>query len=198
MQPSVGAAQAVQAQVGAVQVRPTLMVRATTPTLPARAFAQNTTQTPSDPTVQSLEHVPMTMAKETKPPLQRRIQRPNDPRQAVPLPSRCAIWNFRTSGLPSSTSLPMRGVLADLASWTSPLIRRLATATGRIEFAPAARNQPFTADWTFASGCFSPRLTTTQLPSATRDQTSLDEDFHLANATTLQAHRCNAVGVLRA
>jgi hypothetical protein len=45
-----------------------------------------------------------------------------------------------------------------------------------------------TADWTFASGCSPPRLAATQLPSATRNQTFPDEDFHLANATTLQAH----------
>ena len=46
----------------------------------------------------------------------------------------------------------------------------------------------FPADWMFASGCSPPRLAATQLPPATRDQTSLDEDFHLANATTVQAH----------
>lgn len=48
----------------------------------------------------------------------------------------------------------------------------------------------FTADWTFASGCSPPRLTATQLPSTTRNQTFLDEDLHLANTTTLQAHEC--------
>src|SRR5207253_6516545 len=44
--------------------------------------------------------------------------------------------------LPTNPSLPMRRVLADLASWVSPLASRLTTATGRIEFAVADRNQP--------------------------------------------------------
>src|SRR5262249_27402652 len=35
-----------------------------------------------------------------------------------------------------------------------------------------------------------PRLTATQLPSATRSQTFLGEDFHLADTTTSQAHPC--------
>ena len=59
-----------------------------------------------------------------------------------PLPSRCAIWGFLTSGLPSSTPLKVRRVLADHASWASPLASRLATATSRIAFAAADRNQP--------------------------------------------------------
>ena len=52
-----------------------------------------------------------------------------------PLPSRCVIWRFLPSGLPSDTSLSMCRVLADLASWVSPFPSRLTTATGRIEFA---------------------------------------------------------------
>ena len=59
-----------------------------------------------------------------------------------PLPSRCAIWCFLTSGLPSSALPTVRRVLADHASWASPFPSRLATATGRIEFAVADRNQP--------------------------------------------------------
>jgi hypothetical protein len=38
-----------------------------------------------------------------------------------PLPSRCVIWCFLPSGLPPVASLPMRRVLADQASWASPL-----------------------------------------------------------------------------
>jgi hypothetical protein len=59
-----------------------------------------------------------------------------------PLPSRCVIWRFLPSGLPSNASLPMRRVLADRASWVSPFPSRLTTATGRIEFAVADRSQP--------------------------------------------------------
>src|SRR6185436_17709783 len=43
--------------------------------------------------------------------------------------------------------------------------RRLAKATGRIEFTCVT-------DESFASGCSPPRLATTQLPPATRSQTS--------------------------
>src|SRR6185436_2001374 len=43
--------------------------------------------------------------------------------------------------------------------------RRLAKATGRIEFTCVT-------DESFASGCSPPRLAATQLPSATRGQTS--------------------------
>src|ERR1700731_2675715 len=97
---------------------------------------------------------------------------------------------FLSSGLPSHASSPMRRVLADRASLALPFIGRVATAKGRKEVSGADRDQPFTADWTFASGCSPPRLTATQLPSATRDQISPDEDLHLANTTTLQAHPC--------
>ena len=43
-------------------------------------------------------------------------------------------------------------------------------------------------DQLFASGCSPPRLAATQLPSATRGQTLLGEEFHLADTTTSQAH----------
>jgi hypothetical protein len=98
-----------------------------------------------------------------------------------PLPSRCDVWRFATTGLTVGHVASTCRVLADHASWVSPLASRLTTAIGRIEFANAT-------DWSFASGCSPPRLTATQLPSATRGQTLLDEDFHLADATTLQAH----------
>ena len=67
-------------------------------------------------------------------------------------------------------------------TWASPFPSRLAKATGRIEFTCVT-------DGSFASGCFPPRLVATQLPSATRNQTFLDEDSHLADTTTSQAHR---------
>src|SRR5437660_8641854 len=89
MQPSVGAPQAVEAQVGEVQVRPTLMVRAAASTLPARTLAQDTAQAAADPAVQVREHVPVTMPKEPKPSLQRRVQLPDDPRQAVAVGAAC-------------------------------------------------------------------------------------------------------------
>src|ERR1022692_2874732 len=89
MQPSVGATQAVKAQVGEVQVRPTLMVRTAAPTVSARTLAQDTAQTAADPAVQGHVYSPLAMSKESKPSLQRRIQRPDDPRQAVPVGTAC-------------------------------------------------------------------------------------------------------------
>ena len=60
-----------------------------------------------------------------------------------PLPSRCVVWGFTTSGLPTTASCEMRRItLRDLASWASPFMGRLATATGRIEFAVADQSQP--------------------------------------------------------
>src|SRR4029077_11865453 len=47
-------------------------------------------------------------------------------------------------------------------------LRRLANASGRIEFIIF-----LIMDWLFASGCFPPRLSTTQLPSATDSQCSV-------------------------
>jgi hypothetical protein len=52
--------------------------------------------------------------------------------------------------------------------WASPFPRRLANASGRIEFIIF-----LIMDWLFASGCFPPRLSTTQLPSATDSQCSV-------------------------
>src|SRR5205823_14475042 len=51
----------------------------------ARTFTQYAAQTHTSPTVHVREDVPMTMTKESKPSLQRRIQRPDDTRQAVPV-----------------------------------------------------------------------------------------------------------------
>src|SRR6201984_1175585 len=52
--------------------------------------------------------------------------------------------------------------------WASPFPSRLANASGRIEFIVF-----LIMDWLFASGCFPPRLSTTQLPSATDSQCSV-------------------------
>ncbi len=56
----------------------------------------------------------------------------------------------------------------------SPLRSRLANASGRIEFIIV-----LFMDWSFASGCSPPRLSATQLPSATDRPVFLsDRDFH--------------------
>src|SRR5450759_1959590 len=81
--------QAVKPVVGEVRVWPTVMVRPTTPTSPARALTQDTAQTTADPTVQVREHVPVTMSKESKPSLQRSSQAHDDPRQTVPVGAAC-------------------------------------------------------------------------------------------------------------
>jgi hypothetical protein len=52
--------------------------------------------------------------------------------------------------------------------WASPFPSRLANASGRIEFIIF-----LITDWLFASGCSPPRLSTTQLPSATDSQCSV-------------------------
>jgi hypothetical protein len=55
-----------------------------------------------------------------------------------------------------------------LPFWASPFPSRLANASGRIEFIIF-----LIMDWLFASGCFPPRLSATQLPSATDSQCSV-------------------------
>jgi len=55
-----------------------------------------------------------------------------------------------------------------LPFWASPFPRRLANASGRIEFIIF-----LIMDWLFASGCSPPRLSATQLPSATDSQCSV-------------------------
>src|SRR6516162_11016912 len=55
-----------------------------------------------------------------------------------------------------------------LPSWASLILRMLADASGRIEFIIF-----LIMDWLFASGCPPPRLSTTQLPSATDSQCSV-------------------------
>jgi hypothetical protein len=58
---------------------------------------------------------------------------------------------------------PSREVI--VVTWASPSSCRLAKVTGRIEFTRVA-------DGSFASGCSPPRLAATQLPPATKGQTS--------------------------
>src|SRR6266446_3406298 len=66
----------------------------------------------------------------------------------------------------------------------SPLRSRLANASGRIEFIIV-----LFMDWSFASGCSPPRLSTTQLPSATDRPVFLsDRDFHPTVGAHFQAH----------
>jgi hypothetical protein len=61
---------------------------------------------------------------------------------------------------------------------------------GRIEFIIVL----FT-DWSFASGCSPPRLSTTQLPSATDKPVLLsDRDFHPTIGAYFQAHSSSPVG----
>jgi hypothetical protein len=58
---------------------------------------------------------------------------------------------------------------------------------GRIEF-----NIVLFMDWSFASGCSPPRLSTTQLPSATDRPVLLsDRDFHPTIGAYFQAHPCS-------
>jgi hypothetical protein len=72
----------------------------------------------------------------------------------------------------------------------SPFRRRLANASGRIEF-----NIVLFMDWSFASGCSPPRLSTTQLPSATdRPMFPSDRDFHPTIDAYSQAHSYRPCG----
>ncbi|HYZ74733.1 MAG TPA: hypothetical protein VE641_16760, partial [Chthoniobacterales bacterium] len=68
--------------------------------------------------------------------------------------------------------------------------RGLANASGRIEF-----NIVLFMDWSFASGCSQPRLSTTQLPSATYRPVLLSgEDFHPTIGAYSQAHSFSPFG----
>jgi len=87
-----------------------------------------------------------------------------------PLTFPIAAFGFcgvRASPREPAGSLPDRHPSREVVgvTWASPLTSRLAKATGRIEFTCVT-------DESFASGCSPPRLATTQLPSATRSQTS--------------------------
>jgi hypothetical protein len=83
---------------------------------------------------------------------------------------------------------PFSGRIPFLAS---PLRSRLANASGRIEFIVV-----LFMDCSFAFGCSPPRLSTTQLPSATDRPVFLsDEDFHPIIVAYSQAHSSYAFGV---
>src|SRR5258708_8954546 len=97
------------------------------------------------------------------------------------LTAHCALARDRSRNVRS----PFTGRFPFLAS---PLRSRLANASGRIEFIIV-----FFMDWSFASGCSPPRLSTTQLPSATDRPVFLsDEDFHLIVGAYSQAHSSTA------
>src|SRR5712675_3397311 len=73
--------------------------------------------------------------------------------------------------------------------WASPFPSRLANASGRIVF-----NMVLFMDWQFASGCSPPRLSTTQLPSATdRPVFPSGRDFHPSVGAYFQAHLSQAL-----
>ena len=83
---------------------------------------------------------------------------------------------------------PFSGRIPFLAS---PFRSGLANASGRIEF-----NIVLFMDWSFASGCSPPRLSTTQLPSATDRPVLLsDGDFHPTVDAYSQAHSSNRFAV---
>jgi hypothetical protein len=90
-------------------------------------------------------------------------------RLQTPLTFPIALFGFQRSGF---TAWPVGAVSwghtprgAVVVTWASPPYRRLAKVTGRIEFTSVA-------DGSFASGCSPPRLAATQLPPATKGQTS--------------------------
>ena len=63
---------------------------------------------------------------------------------------------------------------------------------GRIEF-----NIVLFMDWSFASGCSPPRISTTQLPSATdRPVFPSGKDSHPSVGAYFQAHSCSPSGAI--
>src|SRR5262245_34064770 len=90
-----------------------------------------------------------------------------------PLPSRCVVWVLRPSGLPAISTL---GGIAP-----HRVMRHLGFAFARQARHGSRPNRvSHRTDWSFASSCSPPRLAATQLPSATRFQTNLGKDLHLA------------------
>src|SRR5208282_4303231 len=77
----------------------------------------------------------------------------------------CPCAHCLASGQVAKLPLSLSG---RLPSWASPFLRRLANASGRIEFIIF-----LIMDWSFASGCSPPRPSATQLPSATDSQCSV-------------------------
>jgi hypothetical protein len=90
-------------------------------------------------------------------------------RLQTPLTFPIAMFGFPALGLHRvgrQDSLPSPLLSRGLSvTWASPPYLKLAKVTGRIEFTCVA-------DGSFASGCAPPRLLATQLPSATKGQTS--------------------------
>src|SRR5271165_284830 len=67
------------------RIRPTLMIPPATPTPPARTLAQNTPQTPSDPTVHGRERRVAAMLKVAEPAVQRPVEVRNNAGQGSPV-----------------------------------------------------------------------------------------------------------------
>ena len=76
---------------------------------------------------------------------------------------------------------------------TLPVTERVALCMGFARPPKARRTtRPkrvrYPAGCSFASGCFPPRITATQLPSATKVVTSFDPDLHRADCVTSRTH----------
>jgi hypothetical protein len=92
-------------------------------------------------------------------------------------PAHCVLQGISRG----SSGSPFTGRVPFLAS---PFSSKLANASGRIEFIIV-----LIMDWSFASGCSPPRLSTTQLPSATDRPVFLsDRDSHPTVGAYSQAH----------
>jgi hypothetical protein len=116
--------------------------------------------------------------------------------QTILSPTTPCIPILLLTGLSSDRSrkfrAPFPGRFPFLAS---PHSRRLANASGRIEFIIF-----LIMDWSFASGCSPPRLSATQLPSATDRPVFLsDRDSHPTVGAYSQAHGyCHFVAAIHA
>src|SRR4030088_157122 len=92
-------------------------------------------------------------------------------------PTHCALQGISRG----SSGSPFTGRVPFLAS---PFSSKLANASGRIEFIIV-----LIMDWSFASGCSPPRLSTTQLPPATDRPVFLSHrDSHPTVGAYSQAH----------
>jgi hypothetical protein len=94
---------------------------------------------------------------------------------------------FQDLRLRLSISRPNRGLGKPLADILCPGLGFASPRQARRYARPNRVRQP--TDCMFASSCFPPRLTATQLPSATRIGHLLKEDFHLFSRACSQAHR---------
>jgi hypothetical protein len=83
-------------------------------------------------------------------------------------PTPCTPVPTLTSRRRSGRGVTVLSLSGRLPFWASPLLSRLANASGRIEFIIL-----LIMDWSFASGCSPPRLSATQFPSATDSQCSV-------------------------